>query len=367
MSEPYVKQHYPKFLFNAAGGHTVVNGPEQHLELGEGWYESPGEAAAAAPVSPAPPSSRFASDDVEGPALWAAKVEDVKARLETSTDVEVLERVLKLEGQNPKGPRVTLTKFVGERLMALAQQQAAGGRAVSPMTASDLIRRALKTLRILGEGETPTAEEAADAFTTLNEMLDAWRVEHLTVFMLARVTYALTVGVRDYTIGPGGAINRERPVWIEAAAVLDQANPAQPYEIPLEILSEQRWQATPLKNLTSTLPEVVYLDRAFPLATLSVLPVVTQARTLVLYLPVGLSAFADLTTDYSFPPAYAKALRYNLAAELAPEFGKMLDATAGHFAVESLAAIKRQNVTVPELTVDAGLLPRGETFDWRTG
>ena len=67
------------------------------------------------------------------------------------------------------------------------------------------------------------------------------------------------------------------------------------------------------------------------------------------------------------PPGYSRALRYNLALEWAPEFGKPVDQTILMVANESKAEIKRQNTQPVYMVSDAlGLVgPKG--FDINTG
>lgn len=44
-------------------------------------------------------------------------------------------------------------------------------------TASQVINRALKRLRVIGVGQSPTASETADCLEALNDMLFAWRAD----------------------------------------------------------------------------------------------------------------------------------------------------------------------------------------------
>jgi hypothetical protein len=44
-------------------------------------------------------------------------------------------------------------------------------------TALDIVTRALRSLRVLASGDTPSADEAADGLTALNDMLFAWRID----------------------------------------------------------------------------------------------------------------------------------------------------------------------------------------------
>jgi hypothetical protein len=50
-------------------------------------------------------------------------------------------------------------------------------------------------------------------------------------------------------------------------------------------------------------------------------PVPSAADTLVLYTWQQLSRFAATSDTFDLPPGYARAIRYNLALELAPEYG----------------------------------------------
>ena len=49
-------------------------------------------------------------------------------------------------------------------------------------TASDQINRALRLLGVLAEGETPSAETSQDALIALNQMIDSWSTERLSVY-----------------------------------------------------------------------------------------------------------------------------------------------------------------------------------------
>ena len=49
-------------------------------------------------------------------------------------------------------------------------------------SAGDQINGALRLIGQLAEGETPSAATSADALTALNQMLDSWSAERLSVF-----------------------------------------------------------------------------------------------------------------------------------------------------------------------------------------
>jgi len=65
--------------------------------------------------------------------------------------------------------------------------------------------------------------------------------------------------------------------------------------------------------------------------------------------------FADINTNVDFPPGYIRALKYNLAVEIAPEYGKAISPLIREQAKTSKEGIKDTNnknipVLVSELT-----------------
>lgn len=226
------------------------------------------------------------------------------------------------------------------------------------MTAGTLIARTLKLLGVLGAGETADADDALDTLDTLNDMVSGWKLDRLWIHALARTEKALAAGTASYTIGSGGDINVERPVWIDSALIIQDPTADTPTELPLEVLTDQRWQGISAKSLSGQ-PTALFYDRAWTagLGRVYPWPVPSAAgQTLALYLPAQpASSFADLTTDYTFPPGYQRALRYNLGREIAGEFGTALTPEQTTIAVDSLADIRRANQRPVELTFDRAL------------
>jgi hypothetical protein len=222
------------------------------------------------------------------------------------------------------------------------------------VTAQDLVNGALKLLGVQAAGETLAPQDAVDGFARLNELIDSWGTQRQTMFTMLRGVYPLVSGTRDYTIGPGGTFNQARPQWIDRACLL-MTSVTPNIEVPITVFSDQWWQLIALKDLSSAWVQGVYYDAGdvANLATISTYPTINTAGfSLVLYTPVPVNQFANLTTIYSLPPGYAKALRYNLAMVLAPEYGVMPMPLVVDGAAASLADIKRVNVWVPELTVN---------------
>jgi hypothetical protein len=69
------------------------------------------------------------------------------------------------------------------------------------MTARDLITRALRTIGVLAQGETPTAAEAQDALLALQDMVGSWGLHPLTLLTRERPTFNLVANEGTYTLG----------------------------------------------------------------------------------------------------------------------------------------------------------------------
>lgn len=227
------------------------------------------------------------------------------------------------------------------------------------MTAGDLINASLKTLGILGQGETPAPNDAEDARLRLNDFLDALATQRLTIYNQARSTYSLVNGQQTYSIGTNGTpdFSQVRPLWIDnVGIILPNVTPANEIQIGPP-LTQSQWAALVVKELESPLPSGCYYNQTYPNGELSFWPVPNDATVdVALYYPSpGTTAVASLATTLSIPPGWARMLRYNLACELAPEFGAPIPPRVQLVADESLADIKRTNLQPQDLMIDPAL------------
>jgi hypothetical protein len=127
----------------------------------------------------------------------------------------------------------------------------------------------------------------------------------------------------------------------------------------LDLGMDQAVLAEPQKALTGAVPSAVSYQRTHGPGELWVWPVPSAAVSLVLYWHEPLQAFPDLVTDVSLAAGYARALRTNLALELAPEFGRQVDVLIVQQARESLADVKRANFPMVEIGIDVALTGAG--------
>lgn len=230
----------------------------------------------------------------------------------------------------------------------------------------DIVYGSLRKLGVLASGEAASANEAADALSTLNNILDGWSIESLIVNAKIREEFALIPNQSLYTMGPGGNFNTTRPQMIEEAMVKETVS-GQSSELPIDIINLDEWARIIVKTTQSSLPLKLFAEGAFPLERINIWPIPTVANSLVLWSWKPLTAFSSIDDDVSLPPAYEKALIYNLAVELAPEYGKLPDQLVMAIAADSKGNIKRMNTKPLLLDCDAGLLARTKSFNWLRG
>ena len=197
-------------------------------------------------------------------------------------------------------------------------------------SAGDFIRSSLRLVGSLRSGQNLSGAELTDSQQVLNDLLDSWSADRTTVFVVPRITLdqnqnTLTLIANQQTYTLGNALGNEnfllaRPPKLERVSIMYSASQQTPVELPMDMYDDVEWQGVSNKSTSSLLPQVCYVEEDFPDMQLSFWPVPTQANPVVLYSWAALQQFPDLTSPFSFPPGYARAIRYNLAIDLAAEF-----------------------------------------------
>ena len=232
-------------------------------------------------------------------------------------------------------------------------------------TAGDQINAALRLIGVLAEGEQPSAATLADSVAAFNQMLDSWSTERLSVFCTIDNTVTWPSGQSTQTIGPTGDFPvTVCPLEIDDATYYVISN----ITYPLTMVNEAQYNSITLKSSTSTLPQVMYSEKIPDLAEVQIRmklwPVPTQDIELHVISVSQLPQIADETTSLIYPPGYLRAIKYNLAVELAPEFGVEASRTVKKIAQESKRNIKRINNPGDVMTMPNGLMgtPRFNVF-----
>jgi hypothetical protein len=144
-----------------------------------------------------------------------------------------------------------------------------------------------------------------------------------------------------YTIPGNFAI--PRPLSITNAFTRITASGNTGLDYPITIEGRDKYTRIGLKGVSGPWPTMLYYDPTFPLGNIYFYPNPSQAGTLHLWTDTILSDFQTTTQAINLPQGYARAIKKNLALELAPEYGKTPSALLIKQADESKRMIKSLN------------------------
>lgn len=214
-------------------------------------------------------------------------------------------------------------------------------------TALQIIERSYSLLGFKAAGETLGSDDAAYALDALNAMLDGWNTQRLFIVSVDEVV--ATISTVSATVGTGQDFNTPRPVDVEAGSFTRIGG----LDYPVKWIYRETYATIPLKTVRATFPQYAYYDANMPIGHVYFYPLPNGPVEFHLAIQVQLSAFADLTTNYTLAPGYLKALQYSLAEELSPGI-KELPASVVRMAANARRAIRRTNVNVGQL--DSGII-----------
>jgi hypothetical protein len=186
-------------------------------------------------------------------------------------------------------------------------------------TAGDQINGALRLLGQLAEGETPSAATSQDALMALNQMIDSWNTERLSVFSTQEQVFMWPPNEIHQSLGPSGDFVGNRPVLVDDSTYF--IDPASGISYGIKIINQQQYDGIAVKTVTSTYPQVLWINMNYPNIDMYVYPKPTKVLEWHFVSVDELTRPATLATELAFPPGYLRAFRYNLACEIAAEFG----------------------------------------------
>lgn len=230
----------------------------------------------------------------------------------------------------------------------------------------DLIKSSLRLIGALSSGEEPSGPEGAEALLVLNQLMGTWALERLMVHQIVSTDFTLVVNQQTYTIGAsGGDFTLDpRPNRIERAGLLIDSGAL---ELAVQILTFEQWHFIPVKGTTSDIPYNLYYEPAVTLGKIHLYPKPSVANQLRLYTWQDPPVFT-LAGTVTVPPGYMRAIRYNLALDLAGEWAMPVSAAVAAIAVESKSAIKTHNHRPLDMACDEAIVgTSGGQFDYRTG
>ena len=208
-------------------------------------------------------------------------------------------------------------------------------------TAFDQIKAALRLIGQLAEGEEPSPQAAQDALNAMNQMIDSWNTERLAVFCTEDQVFNWPADQITRTLGPTGDFVGNRPILIDDATYF--RDPGTNVSYGIKLINQQQYNGIAVKTVTSTYPQVMFVNMTYPDIELYVYPVPFKDLEFHFISVQPLTEPANLATTLAFPPGYLRAFRYNLACEMAPEFGVNPSPQVQRIAMTSKRNIKRIN------------------------
>lgn len=216
-------------------------------------------------------------------------------------------------------------------------------------TARDIITRSLRLIGVLESGEAGDSPDVVDSLVTLNALLDAWPLSRLMILAGQELVVPLT-DAYVYGVGPGQAIDTPRVASLpEGSFIRFQA-----IDTPLTQISQAEYASIYTKVVAGR-PSYIFYEPGALNGSLTLYPTPQSGMELHLAVNLPFTEFADLDTSYDLPPGYLRALQYNLAVEMAPEFGREAPPTVKLTAINSIRQIKKANSSVPIFDMPGGV------------
>jgi hypothetical protein len=232
-------------------------------------------------------------------------------------------------------------------------------------TAGDQINGALRLIGMLADGETPSAEVSDSALSALNQMLDSWSTERLSVFATQDQSITWPASTLTQTLGPTGTLVGNRPIELDDSSYF--RDPTTGISYGIKFINQQQYDGIAVKTVTSTYPQIMFVNYDMPNVSMFIYPVPTRALEFHFISVAELSQPAVLATDLIFPPGYLRAFKYNLACEIAPEFGIEASPTVQRVAMVSKRNLKRINNPLDVMAIPYTIVGTHQRFNVYSG
>ena len=233
-------------------------------------------------------------------------------------------------------------------------------------TTRELLGGAHRLLGLVNSGNVLPEAVYQDNLVALNQMIDSWSTERLAVFCTQDQTYFWEPNFRIRTLGPTGDFvfilanqsdtpivtqgedyigvddaTTQRPILLEDSTYF--RDPSNNVSFGIRFINQLQYNNIAVKTVTSTYPQVMFVNMTFPNITLAVYPVPSKMLEFHFISVQPLANPTTLETNLEFPPGYLRAFRYNLALELAPEFNVEPSSEVRRIAMYSKRNLKRIN------------------------
>ncbi|MCF0075443.1 packaged DNA stabilization gp4 family protein [Dyadobacter sp. CY261] len=193
----------------------------------------------------------------------------------------------------------------------------------------------MQKLGVITRNQEPEADETNDALDQLNALLLSWSNESLMIYVRNRQTFNLVAGQGAYTIGTGQNFNTPRPIQI-----LDAMSSTGDVFSPINIVSDEIFIESQSLPNQQGVPTMLNYDNNYPVGTIRLWPIPAAADKLTLLMEASLTQF-ELDDEVDLPPGWERMIIYNLAIELAPDYGQQVSPELLELARDAKALVAR--------------------------
>ncbi len=232
-------------------------------------------------------------------------------------------------------------------------------------SAGEIINGSLRLIGALAEGEVPSAETSADALMAMNQMIDSWNTERLMIYNTIDQQFTWPSDQITQTLGPTGDFVGLRPVALDDSTYYRDASTGVSFGI--KFINQQQYDGIAVKTVTSTYPQVMWINMEYPDIAMTIYPKPTRALEWHFVSVQELTQPATLATELAFPPGYLRAFRYNLAREIAAEFGIEPPRTVSQIANVSKRNLKSQNNPGDIMSIPYAIMVSRQRFNIYAG
>ena len=204
-----------------------------------------------------------------------------------------------------------------------------------------------------------------DALTALNQMIDSWNTERLSVFNTIDQMFTWPASEIQRHLGPTGDFVGLRPVLLDDATYY--RDPSTNVSFGIKFINQQQYDGIAVKTVTSTYPQVMWINMEYPNIQMTVYPKPTRDLEWHFISVQELDQPATLVTDILFPPGYLRAVTSNLAMEIAPEYGIEPSNQVMRIAMTSKRNLKRINNPDDIMSMPYALIATRQRFNIYAG
>lgn len=202
------------------------------------------------------------------------------------------------------------------------------------VTRDDLIKRALRIIGAIAQGESPTTNAYTEAAHSLNDIMKEWMADGLHLWKYTDLVFTPTAGNGTYLIGEGQTINYPAPLKIVQAHRRTTYASGQILDVPLHLYTKADWQNVPNKLQEGVPIGLWYRTPSVPGATVAVGTIYLWPEpsaefvsnggvtgSIVLSYMEPFDDFDGSTNNPDVPAHFYNALTWALAEQLAFEYG----------------------------------------------